>query len=159
MSLVFTCGRRGGLAASVVANLNRQLVILLGSSHGIDLFLGGSGNVGYGLTDMCIGWYVKPARARKEQVKIDETQEPSKSTSKNRKSSAKSKATPAEEIATHVIGTTKWKKTITWQGTSLKFSFDFPHIELKQEPGFAYTDTPFAPGTHELRRRQRVLER
>ena len=73
------------VSASVVANLNRQLVIRLGSSHGIELFLDGSVNVGYGRTDMCLGWYVKPARARKEQVKIDETEEPSKSTAKKKK--------------------------------------------------------------------------
>ena len=46
-----------------------------------------------------------------------------------------------EATATHVIGTTKWKKTITWQGTSLESSFDLTHIELKQEPSFAYTET------------------
>ena len=46
------------------------------------MFLDGSGNVGYGRLDMCLGWYVKPARACKEQVQIDETEEPSKSTSK-----------------------------------------------------------------------------
>ena len=67
------------VSASVVVNLNRQLVIRLGSSHGIELFLDWSGNVGYGRTDMCLGWYVKPARARKELVKIDETEEPSTS--------------------------------------------------------------------------------
>ena len=39
------------VSASVVANLNRQLVISLGSSHGIDLFLDGR-------TDMRLGWYV-----------------------------------------------------------------------------------------------------
>ena len=68
------------VSASVVADLNRQLVIRLRSSLGIDLILVGSQNVGYGRTDMCLGWYAKPARARKEQVKIDETEEPSKST-------------------------------------------------------------------------------
>ena len=66
------------VSASVVANLNRQLVISLGSSHGIDLFLNGR-------TDMRLGWYVNPLRARKEQVKIDETDDPSKSTSKKKK--------------------------------------------------------------------------
>ena len=34
------------VSASVVANLNRQFVIRLGSSFGIELFLDGSGNVG-----------------------------------------------------------------------------------------------------------------
>ena len=47
-----------------------------------------------------------------------------------------------KEIATHVIGATQWKKKITWQGTSLEFSFDLFHVELKQEPGFAHTDMP-----------------
>ena len=103
----FSCGRV--VSASVVANLNRQLV-----RH--RLVPGWVGEVGYGRTDMCLGWYVKPARVRKEQVKIDETEEPSKSTSNKRKSSAKSKATLAEEIATHAIG--QFSHVADWKNKS-----------------------------------------
>ena len=52
MSLVLHLWERV-VSASVVATFNRQMVIRLGSSHGIDLFLDGSENVGCGRIVVC----------------------------------------------------------------------------------------------------------
>ena len=91
----------GEVARDVAKNLNKQNLMPLGSSHGLALFLDGSPVVSYGISDMCLGWHVKPIKV----PRADDTEKDGKDTASGTKKSKK-RAKPA---AVQELPALKWE--------------------------------------------------